>query len=154
MQIRILGLSAALLMMNACRTSDNDKDVKAPIPLLATTASSDPVLKKVIGDLTKKYPENREQTCTIVRGDVTNLKDIDLAIAAVSKQALADAFIFRAQIPSIQYFGYLNGEAVLLSEAGDEKMRFRRPEGELGNPNLDLLMKAFESACGVDDATP
>lgn len=154
MQLRILSLSFLLLLSNACRTADNDKDVKAPAPLLVTSASSDPVLKKMIGDLTKKYPENREQNCTIIRSDLPNIKEVDLAIAAVSKQELTDAFIFRAQIPSIQYFGYLGGEAVLLSETSDEKMKFRRPEGELGNPQLDLLMNAFESKCGGSDANP
>lgn len=154
MQSRILSLSLAFLLISACRTSDSDKEVKVPLPLLTRAASSDPALKKVIGDLTKKYPENRQESCVIVRGDLNNLKDIDNAIAAVSKQELADAFIFRAQIPSIQYFGFLNGEAILLSETSDENMKFRRPEGEFGNPSLDLLMNAFESKCGVNDATP
>lgn len=154
MPLRILSLSIALLLTTACRTSGPDEDVTTPLPLTAPQGATDPVLKKVIGDLTQKYPENREESCLILRGDVSNLQDVDQAITALSHQELAEAFIFRAQIPSIQYFAFLKGEAILVSELSDEKMKYRKPEGELGNPSLDILMNVFENKCGASDATP
>jgi hypothetical protein len=155
MLIRNCSIVFLLLSSYACRTSgDSEPEVKTPPPLALEITSSDPILQRVVGGLTKKYSENREETCTIVRGDIANLSEVDQAILNLSRQELAEGFIFRPQIPSIQYFAFIGKEAVLLAETGDEKVRYRRPEGEVGNPSLDILMNNFESKCGEKNATP
>lgn len=155
MLFRISSILALLFCSYACRTAgDGDQEVKAPLPLTAVVNNSDPVLQRVVGGLTKKYSENREEICTIVRGDIANISEVDQAILNLSRQELAEGFIFRPQIPSIQYFAFIGKEAILLAETGDEKVRYRRPEGEVGNPSLDVLMNNFESKCGDKNATP
>ncbi len=148
-------LIVIVLMGLSCRTSAGDnQNSPAPAPLVFTPVSTDPILRKSIGGLTQKYPDNRVEECLIVRGDLSNPDEIDSAIHNLSRQELVEDFILRAQIPSIQYFAYWMGEPLLLSEISDEKMRFRRPEGEIGTKSLDILMKIFEGKCGENNLRP
>ncbi len=153
----------ALLLFTAlvsCRTatSSAEKESKPQLPLSGQTSvtSTDktPLLKKVLGALTQKYPENRQEECVIYASDVTDVNAVNDAIRKLKNEELSDAFIFRPQIPSIQYFGFDSTDAVLLQESGDEKFRFRRAEGEIGNPAMESLMVIFDSKCGEKDAGP
>ncbi|MBC7662094.1 MAG: hypothetical protein H7249_20555 [Chitinophagaceae bacterium] len=153
----VLSTLVTLTTFMGCRTS-GEPDTKAAPPAVTLTGAggagnSDRILRKSVGALSQSSPENRISECVILKSDVTNLSVVETAITTIKNQALADAFIFRAQIPSIQYFAYKNGEEILVSEMS-EKMRFRRPNNDLGNPALDTLMAVFTVKCGAQDATP
>ncbi|RZA16769.1 MAG: hypothetical protein EOP10_23990 [Proteobacteria bacterium] len=159
MRIRAATVLLALVPLIAigCRTA-GEPEIPAPVQVALTPgtpqASKDRILKKAIGGLTQKYPENRIENCIILESDVPDLEKTVSAITVIKNQPLADAFIFRAQIPSVQYLAYLNGEEILISETGDEKMRYRQPVGELGNSAVDTLMTIFNSKCGATNANP
>lgn len=141
----------------ACRTFSGDKGIEIPEPLQKpglADPKDPPILQKVIGDLTRDYPENRVEVCTLIASDVADLPKVKTEIANVKIQALADGFILTGVIPSIQYFGYVEGEKILLSEISDIKRRIRMPESEQGNPSLDFLMEILNQKCGVKDARP
>jgi len=157
MKQRLTGiLLLAAMLSTGCRTADDGNDGKTPLALTPEQTAALPILRKAIGSVTKKYPTNRIEECVILRRDVPNLDEVDKAIASVKAQPLADAFIFRPQIPSVQFFAYVGGssEAILLSETNDEKGIFRRPDGEIGNPSLELLMTIFEQKCGPNAVKP
>lgn len=141
----------------SCRTYGEEKEIKVPEPVTDLPLTEDPnapVLQKVIGELTKGYPENRIEVCTLIKSDFQDLDAVKTALAKVKDQSLEDGFILTGVIPSIQYLGYLGKDPIILSEIGDQKRRIRMPKDEQGNPPLDLLMKHLDEKCGVKDARP
>lgn len=150
-------LILSLIPIAGCRTYGEEKDIEVPEPLpkaqLVEPADA-PVLQKVVGDLTRDYPENRVEVCTLIPTDISDLPKVKTEIARVKDQSLADGFILTGVIPSIQYFGYINGEKYLLSEISDTKRRTRIPDDEQGNPSLEYLMEILNQKCGVKDARP
>lgn len=141
----------------SCRTYGEEKEIKVPEPVTDLPLTEDPnapVLQKVIGELTKGYPENRIEVCTLIKSDFQDLDAVKTALAKVKDQSLEDGFILTGVIPSIQYLGYLGKEQIILSEISDQKRRIRMPKDEQGNPPLDLLMKHLDEKCGVKDARP
>ena len=152
-------LVATLSLTTACRTYGDSHEIAIPEPLPGATKLSGespdaPLLQKVVGDLTKEYPENRQEVCSLLKTDVDDLPKVQDAITTIKAQEIVDSFILTAVIPSIQYFGYLGTEQVLLSEISDKKRRTRLPVSEQGNPSLDYLMGILDAKCGVKDARP
>lgn len=150
---------AALIFLTSCRSSIEDKAPEEPVATEAAVTPkliddpSRPVLQKVVGALTRDYPENRFEVCNVLASDITNLEEVKTAIASVQSQSLQDGLILTAVVPSIQYFGYIGGEQVLLSEISD-KRRTRAPESGQGNPSFDLLMEVLNTKCGAKDGRP
>ncbi len=150
--------AASLGLLAACRTYGESHEIEVPSPKAETNlvneSTNQAVLQKVLGDLTRDYPENRYEVCTLFKDDVTDFNAVKANLEKIKSQELVDGFILTAVIPSIQYFGYLGSEQVLLSEISDKKRRTRLPVSEQGNPALDELMAILDSKCGVKDARP
>ncbi|RZA25854.1 MAG: hypothetical protein EOP10_05545 [Proteobacteria bacterium] len=148
----------ALVPNLACRTQGDIKiDDPGRVPVSEPKLIEDPgapVLQKVVGELTRDYPENRVEVCTLIESDLDETAKVKKEVAVVKAQELQDGFILRGVIPSIQYYGYVGAEQVLLWEISDEKNRTRIPQGELGNASLDYLMGILDAKCGVKDARP
>ncbi|RZA11457.1 MAG: hypothetical protein EOP10_33035, partial [Proteobacteria bacterium] len=100
----------ALVPNLACRTQGDIKidDPGPPVsePKLVQDSAL-PVLQKVVGELTRDYPENRVELCTLIESDLDDVAKVKKEVAVVKTQELQDGFILRGVIPSIQYYGYV-----------------------------------------------
>ena len=150
------------MFSGACRTTQNNngnppKDTEEGTGVETTQRPQDanaPLLQKVIGASTTTHPANRIEICTLIASDVKDLKQVENAIADVKGQDIVNGFIFRSVVPSIQYFGYLGSERVLLSEANAEISITRKPPSGQGNASLDGLMEILNEKCGEKTDRP
>lgn len=140
--------SLCLILALACRTTDDNTQAKQEPPA-EISGGKTVLLKKVVGGLTKDYPESRYSECLIYREDMTNSEAILKDLEELKTQRLQEGFIFRPQIPSVQFYGYLGKEPILLQEIGAEKAQYLMPQdaNAPGNPKLALIMETFKEKC-------
>lgn len=139
--------------LSACRTTDDSHPAKQEEPTPAQNAGEagkTVLLKKVVGELTKNYPENRYSECVIYREDSKDSDTILKDLEELKTQRLQEGFIFRPQIPSVQLYGFLDKDPILLQEIGAEKAQYRMPADATvpGNPRLGLITKTIQEKCG------
>lgn len=137
----------------ASQESSGPREGVAPAAANAETAapqpsSGQPILKKVVGALSKEDPKAQHYECVVDLTDLAQPEQVKEWIAAVAKAPIVEALHFRATIPSIQIFAYHQGQEILVFESYS-KARYRRPldENAIKNEAAEELMKIANQKC-------
>lgn len=114
----------------------------------SASASGTPILKKIVGALSKEDPKAQHYECTVLASDIPQLAQVEQWIKEVAAAPIVEALYFRPTIPSIQIFAYQNGAEVLLFESYSTA-RYRRPtnENSVKNDTAEELIKIAHQKC-------
>ncbi len=143
--------SAEAVTEDSTQTPEGEK-VNAKLvaaPAAATKPdSSQRILRKVVGALSKEDPKAQHYECEVMSQNIENLEQVQQWITEVEKAPIVEAFYFRAAIPSMQIYAYKDGREILLLESYSSA-RYRRPnkEGDIKNDIAEELLKIAHQKC-------
>ncbi len=114
----------------------------------AVATSSELLLKKVVGALSKEDPKAQHYECVVTSADVAQADQVKKWIGEVAKAPIVEAYHFRATVPSIQIFAYNEGQEILVFESYS-MAKYRRPtdENAIKNETAEELMKIANQKC-------
>ncbi len=107
--------SFMFLSLFACRTPESPQGAASYALKAEISTSKDPIiLEKIIGGLSAGEKAEGVFSCKLGTKDLKNLEQVQNSLRELAKAKMLTAMHFRATEPSVEFYGYLGSEKVLI----------------------------------------